>query len=113
MPITYTWEVTGMKTKNVANTDGVVFQTYWRKIGVDEDGNMGSFNGATPFNVSSLDPNFIPLDELKESDVLAWIQKVIDEPYENHIHRVIQTQIDEKKRPANELSADSLPWANN
>ena len=43
MAITYTWEITSLKTKTEgSNTDAVV-QTYWKKTGTDDAGKCGLF----------------------------------------------------------------------
>ena len=56
MAITYTWEVTSLKVKDVSDTKAnAVVQTYWKKIGTDENGNTGTFSGATPFTVDPTD----------------------------------------------------------
>jgi hypothetical protein len=86
----YTWEVTGLKT----TADGGVVQTYWKKIGTDENGRVGTFSGATPFEVDPTDPNYIPFDNLTELDVLGWIRDVVIDGYERHVNEQIQKQID-------------------
>jgi hypothetical protein len=112
MAIVYTWEVTGLKTTTVANTDNVVVQTYWKKIGTDEDGIEGVFNGATPFSVNNMPPgtNFIPFEDLTEEEVISWIKAVVVDDYAEHVNNQIQKQIDDKKNPVVEVS---LPWAPN
>ena len=57
MSMTYTWEITSLKTQNQTNADGdalanAVVQTYWKCTGTDSDGNgaTGSFSGATPIH---------------------------------------------------------------
>lgn len=109
MAVTYTWEVTGLKTTSVANTDNVVVQTYWKKIG--NDGSYtGTFSGATPFSASNMPANttFIPFSQLTEADVLTWIQAVVVGSYEEHVNEQIQKQIDNEKNPVVEAT---LPWA--
>src|SRR6056300_229666 len=98
----YTWEVTGLKT----TTDGGVVQTYWKKIGTDENGNTGTFSGATPFDVDPTDPNYIPFDNLTEADVLGWIQAVVVDGYEEHVNGQIQKQIDQQT-----IVEAAMPWA--
>jgi hypothetical protein len=111
MAITYTWKVTSLKVKDVSDArPSAVVQTYWQKIGTDENGNVGSFSGATPF---TLDPNddsgpFIPFADLTEEDVLNWIKTVVVGSYEEHVNGKIQEQINEKINPVTE---QSLPWA--
>lgn len=110
MAVTYTWEVTGLKTTTVANTSDVVVQTYWKKIGTDEKGNTGEFSGATPFSASNMPANtsFIPFSDLTENDVLSWIEAVVVGTYKDHVDEQIQKQIDLKKNP---VVDNPLPWA--
>ena len=111
MTITYTWKITGLKTKDVSDSKaGAVVQTYWEKTGTDENGNTGMFAGATPFTVDPTDDSgpFIPFEQLTEADVLAWIQAVVVGDYERHINDKIQQQIDEKIRPVVDAQ---MPWA--
>lgn len=111
MAITYTWKITGLKTKNITeDKQNAVVQTYWQKIGIDENGNEGTFSGATPFTVDPTDDSgpFIPFEQLTEEDVIAWIQTVVVGQYEEHVNGQIQKQIDEKINPV--IEAD-LPWA--
>lgn len=98
----YTWEVTGLKTTN----GGGVVQTYWKKTGTDADGNVGSFSGATPFEVDESAPGYIPFDQLTEADVLGWIQAVVVGSYEEHVNGQIQKQIDQQT-----ITDAEMPWA--
>jgi len=111
MAITYTWKITGLKTKDVSDDKpAAVVQTYWQKIGTDENGNEGTFSGATPFTVDPSDESgpFIPFADLTEEDVLNWIKTVVVGSYEEHVNGKIQEQINEKINPVTE---QSLPWA--
>ena len=40
MAITYTWSVTGIKVATQNSNTNAVVQTYWKKIGTDEHGNV-------------------------------------------------------------------------
>ena len=107
MAITYTWEVTSLKTKTEGENVNTVIQTYWKKTGTDEHGHTGTFDGATPFsaaNVSSED--FIPFEQLTEEIVLNWIKAVVVGEYEAHVNAQIQKKIDEQH-----VSQPELPWA--
>ena len=114
MAITYTWEITSLKTKNETLGDGVVLpnaicQTYWKKIGTDENGNEGTFSGATPFSAANLtEENFKQFDTLTEEIVLGWIQAIVVGGYEEHVNGQIQKQIDEKVTP---IVESAMPWA--
>lgn len=104
MAITYTWKVTGIKK----NTDGTVVQTYWQKTGTDENGNEGTFSGATPFTGDPTAVGYIPFESLTEDDVISWIQEVVVGSYEEHVNGQIQKQIDQK---INVVEEAALPWA--
>lgn len=110
MAITYTWKVTGLKVKDISNVQNAVVQTYWQKIGTDENGNEGTFSGATPFTADPTDSSgpFIPFEELTEENVLDWIKSIVVGQYEEHVNEQIQKQIDEKVNP---ITEPTLPWA--
>ena len=112
MALTLTWEVTGVKTKNETNTEGdtladAVVQTYWTCTGVDEDGNEGSFAGATPFSAANVPAgSFVAFADLTEATVLGWIQNVVVGGYMDHVQEQIQKQIDSAT-----IQEPALPWA--
>lgn len=108
--ITYTWKITGLKTKDITGKPSAVVQTYWQKTGTDENGNTGTFSGATPFTVDPTDTSgpFKPFAELTEADIIAWIQTVVVGGYEEHVNGKIAEQIAEKIQPVTEAA---LPWA--
>ena len=111
MAITYTWKITGLKTRDVSEErQSAVVQTYWQKIGTDENGNEGTFSGATPFTVDPTDESgpFIPFEDLTEEDVLDWIKTVVVGGYEEHVNGQIAKQIEDKISPVVE---NRLPWA--
>lgn len=110
MSITYTWEITGLKVRDEGEKKNAVVQTYWKKIGTDENGNTGYFSGATPFTVDHTDDSgpFIPFEELKEQDVLAWVQSIVVGQYEEHVNMQIKKQIDDSISP---LVEKPLPWS--
>jgi len=109
MAITYTWKVVGLKKTNAANLSDVVVGTRWEKIGTDEDGNEGKFNGATPFKVSDVDPNnFVDWNNLTEELVLSWIKPVVVGQYEEHVNGVIAKEIARQKNP--EVETSDMPW---
>jgi len=111
MAVTYTWEVTGIKTRNTDSFANAVVQTYWKKIGTDENGNTAHFVGATPFDADTIDPeNFTALEQLTEEMVLGWIQAQVTGSYEEHVNQQIQKQLDDIASPITELNNEDLPW---
>lgn len=111
MAIIYRWEVTGIKTTTLNDTPNVVVQTYWKKIGTDENGNEGTFSGATPFSAATMPAGttFIPFEQLTEEDVLTWIKAIVVDSYEEHVDSQIQKQISAVSNPVVDAT---LPWAN-
>tara|TARA_E500000081_G_scaffold49140_2_gene52416 strand:- start:1581 stop:1922 length:342 start_codon:yes stop_codon:yes gene_type:complete len=111
MSMTYTWKVIEMKIKDQTNADGdalkdAVIGTLWSKTGKDTDGNEGTFQGATPFTAENTPKgSFTALAELKESDVLGWIQAQVTGDYETHVNGKIQEQIDNQA-----IKETDLPW---
>jgi hypothetical protein len=104
--MTYTWKITGVKTVDTDSVTDAIVQTYWEKIGTDENGNQGTFSGATPFLQSSINPeNFIPYTQLTEEIVLEWIQNAVVNSYEEHVNDHIQKQINLKS-----IKQPDLPW---
>lgn len=111
MAITYTWELTSFKKRNAGELTGVIFQTYWKKIGTDENGNTGTFSGATPFDPAQVDPNnFTPFENLTAEIVLGWIQGVVTGTYEQHVNEQIQKEIERKVNAVEEVSSGKFPW---
>ncbi len=109
--ITYTWKITGLRTKTENNNTGAVTQTYWQKIGTDLEGNTGTFSGATPFSTGSMPEGnvFVPFEQLTEAAVLKWVQDSIPEggSYEQHINNAILKQLEAIAVPATETP---MPW---
>lgn len=106
MTITYTWKITELHTQNSDNAQDVVVLTRWKKTGVDEKGNTGMFAGATPFKLPEVNSeNFIPLNDLKEENVLEWIKSVVVGHYAIHVDKVIAEGI-----AKNAIVKQPLPW---
>lgn len=103
MSLTYTWSITGMKT----NENDAVVQTYWKKTGTDDDGNVGTFSGATPFNIQE-GQELVPLDRLTEEQVLDWIKSVVVGDYEQHVNGQILKDLIRSKAVVKDIK---LPWA--
>ncbi len=106
----YTWKLTSLKRKNTDVAQNIVVQTFWKKIGTDADGNVGEFSGATPFDLSTVDPdNFVSYDKLTEEMVLGWIKNVVVGSYEEHVNGKIAEQIDAIVSPVVSVTG-GFPW---
>jgi len=112
MVLSYTWEVTSVKTQDQLGQDGqilkdAVVQTYWKCTGTDSDGNSGTFSGATPFTAESNDlSTFTSFEDLTEETVLHWIADVVTGDYLDHVESQIKKQIQEAI-----IQERDLPWA--
>jgi len=112
----YTWKLKGLRKTNTQSVNNAIVQTYWEKTGVDENGNDGTFVGATPFDLSTIDPdNFISYEDLTEEIILGWIESVASS-YEDHINEQIQRQINIKASSIVEVTdsledgKENFPW---
>ncbi len=109
MAITYSWKVTGLRTRNEGSYTDAVVQTYWQKIGTDENGIQGIFSGATPFTAENVpEGEFINFENLTEEIVLNWIISSIPQRFDEHMNERIQEFIDLKINP---IVDRELPWA--
>jgi hypothetical protein len=111
MALTYTWAITSLKKTTDGTVDNFVVQSTWTCTGTDEDGDSGTFNGATPFPLDSLDPaTFIPYEDLTEADVLGWIEAVVVGSYKEHVDAQINKQIALIKDPVVDVPEGDFPW---
>jgi len=107
MAVTYTWQITSLRTRTEGENLNAVVQTYWKKTGTDESGNSGTFEGATPFSAASVPAGeFIAFEDLTEETVLNWIKSVVVGDYEQHVNSRIQDKINSAA-----ISQPELPWA--
>lgn len=112
MNLTYQWAIKGLQRASSGNLEDVIVQTRWTVTGTDEDGYSGTFYGATPFDLATVDPDrFTPFAELTEEQVLGWIQSRVVDHYKDHIDEQIAKQIAAAKSPPVDVSAEALPWA--
>jgi len=114
MAFTYTYKVTGLKTRDQVNSDGMtladaVVQTYWQMEGTDENGETAIHTGATPFTAENVVAgSFVSFSELTEETVIQWIKDYIaSEPtYAAHIEEQMRKEIDSRA-----IRDATLPWA--
>lgn len=112
MTLTYTWKLTSIRKADTPDLSGVVIGTRWECTGADENGDSGTFSGATPFNLNEVNgETFVLFEELTEALVLGWVQAVVVGGYKDHIDGHILNQIAQKKSAVVELSGDQFPWA--
>ena len=119
MGYTYEWSITGIKKANTENIDEAVIGTRWKVVCTDEDGNVGEFNGATPFDLNTINTgSFTPFSELTEEQVIGWIKNTVSGSnkatnYWDHIESRITRDIQAKRGSYSNLLEDELPWKPN
>ena len=107
----YTWKLDRIKRKTTSDVTNAIVQTYWTKTGTDDAGNEGTFSGATPFPLETVDAdNFIAYDQLTADIVLGWIKDVVVGDYEAHVNAQIAKEIDAKVSPEAEDNEADFPW---
>jgi len=107
----YTWRVVGLVKKNELDHPNTVVNVRWQKIGTDDDGNVGYFEGATPFVLDPSANNFIAYEDLTEETLLSWVQPVVVNDYEEHVNERIQFMIDQELLEAGVVEETELPWS--
>jgi hypothetical protein len=111
----YTWKITQLTKQNSGDIDNVIVGTRWEVTGRDEDGYEGTFTGATPFQLNTVDINsFTPYEALTESQVLGWIQTSVSSSatgYWDHISERINKAIETDKNIRIAVDSNDLPWA--
>lgn len=116
MAITYEWKLTGLRKQNTDTLTDVIIGTNWTVTATDEDGNTGTFTGATPFSPKDLNGDgFVDYKDLTEELVLGWIQNVVSGSnlatnYWDHINGRIMEQINSTKYNRTEVSTTQFPW---
>ena len=117
MGFTYEWKLVGLKKQNSENINDAVIGTQWKLKATDENGNEGTFTGATPFSISTINTSsFTPYSELTEAQVLGWVKNYVSGSnpstnYMAHINGVIEKEINSKKWVKLEVSEADLPWS--
>lgn len=116
MGLTYEWKLTGLRKQNSENVNDAVVGTNWKLTGTDEDGNEGTFNGATPFSINEINTaNFTEYSQLTEEQVLGWVKNHVSGStstnYMGHINGVILKEIASKKWTKIEVNETDLPWS--
>jgi|TARA_A100001015_G_scaffold218800_1_gene245991 hypothetical protein len=106
--LTFTWEITQVKTSTSGGHARAVTQTYWKKTGIDSNSNSASFSGATPLSAEGVSSDaFVDFTALPEATVIGWIKDELGGS--SHPNEVIQKGIDEQTNPVTE--EQTLPWS--
>jgi hypothetical protein len=116
MGLTYEWKLIGLKKQDSENVNEAIVGTNWKITATDEDGNVGTFTGATPFSISTINTgSFVPYSELTEDVVLGWVKNHVSGSgptnYMDHINKQIQKEIAANKWVKVEVAEADLPWS--
>jgi len=111
----YNFSINELRREDVGEFEDVVTHIRWSLTGTDSEGYEGTFRGATPLeDLSQLSElTFVPYSELKEKEIISWIEEILDanEHYRQHIKDRIQELIN-SERPIKVAGEKDLPWLN-
>jgi hypothetical protein len=109
MAITYTFLTDDtMKLEMAPQLNGlekVITRVRYNYIGVDENGNEGTFNGATPMPAPNAE-GYKPFEELTPEDIVSWLEATADKV---HMQERIAKQIEAIVTP--KYVGIDAPWA--
>jgi hypothetical protein len=116
MGLTYDWKLIGLKKQNSEIANDAIVGTSWKITATDEDGNVGTFTGATPFKLSEINTgSFIEYSQLTEEQVIGWVQNCVSGSgtynYMAHIDEMIRKEIASNKWTKLEVAEADLPWS--
>ena len=116
MGLTYDWKLIGLKKQNSENVDEAIVGTNWKITATDEEGYVGTFTGATPFSISTINTgSFVPYHELTEDIVLGWVKNHVSGSgstnYMAHINEMIRKEIRANKFVSLQVEEANLPWS--
>tara|TARA_R100000458_G_C8251971_1_gene228765 strand:- start:1019 stop:1351 length:333 start_codon:yes stop_codon:yes gene_type:complete len=101
MAITYTWNTKTVDTyPTKSGKSDVIFKVYWKLEGVDDtsEKNSSVTTGVAEIDTSDLS-SFKEFADLKESDVIGWVETSLGTDKINHYKSVIAEVIQEKATP--------------
>lgn len=109
MAITFTFLTDDtMKLELAPSLNGlekVITRVRYNYVGVDEEGNEGTFAGVTPMPAPNAE-GYKPFEELTPEDIVSWLEATADKP---HMQERIAKQIEAKIAP--KYVETPAPWA--
>lgn len=110
----YTIAINRLRHEDVGEYKDVVTHVEWSLTSTSDDGFKGVFRGSTPIeDLSQLDTlTFIKYEDLKESEIISWIESVLNEnpEYREHIYERVADMINTQKRNIKDTKQETLPW---
>jgi hypothetical protein len=104
----FNWTIEKLFVQDVDGQQGYVVNAYYVITGT-EDTFISSTSNIARFSTSSTSP-FIPFADLKESDVIGWVQQILGVDGINSLYASLQGQIDSQKNPPVVPILAPLPW---
>jgi len=101
MAITYTWDCKTVDTYPTKDSKSdVIFNVHWRLNAEDDtkDKNSGTIYGVESINTDDLS-TFTAFADLKESDVVGWVESGLGEEKVKELKSALDNQIAEKITP--------------
>ena len=98
MAITYTWDCKTVDTYPTKDSKSdVIFNVHWRLNAEDDtkDKNSGTIYGVESINTDDLS-TFTAFADLKESDVIGWVESALGEEKVKELKSALDNQIAEK-----------------
>ena len=96
----FNWQISTLERELA---DGGVIVAHWRCTASDGDYSASSY-GTAGFTYDASSPDFVPYEDLTESDVLAWVWA---EGFKDATEDALQAKIDAEKNPT---TANGVPW---
>ena len=78
MATTYTWEILSLKRRTVGALSDAVVKVTWKRKGLDDSSNTGTFESVIKFDAPSTE-GFIAYASLTENDVIGWVTDIIED----------------------------------
>lgn len=109
MANSYTWTISALDVKpQVGSIKDYVVTAHWRCEGTDGNEHFGSVYSTASFVIDEEKTDFIPFNQLKESDVIGWVQSSLTEEGVNATYAGIDSQIENQINPP--IITPPLPW---
>ena len=109
MATTYTWEIIGLKRRTVGALSDAIVQVTWRRKGVDDSSNTGTYESVIKFDAPSTE-GFIAYASLTEANVISWITDNLSEDHVEALKVIVDRQIAELVDVPTEINSD-FPWS--
>ena len=109
MSIIYTWNIGTLNcVPKAGNFTDYVCMSHWTLNGDDGAGHTGSVYGTASFEVDPTKPDYVPYEDLTESEVIAWTQGALGADTVTAYEENVASQIENQINPP--IVTPPLPW---